>query len=195
MTNAQIPMTNNAPMTNAQLVLGHWSLIGHWCLVIGASALAARVGFEEALQVRLLDLRLARRDVVELAFLHPLFEALDLAEEVLEGVDDEQQGLVVIDLEVLVDHPLELEREALHLRRGHAVLDLAVAAEQARAVDLEFVRAGLVAHEAELDGEPEEARHRLDDALDVEQALVLVGHSFDMVGGLARDLAEAHEHV
>src|SRR5688572_25568109 len=44
-TNAQIPMTNQAPMTNDQapvrLLIGHWSLVidwslrlGHWCFLV-----------------------------------------------------------------------------------------------------------------------------------------------------------------
>ncbi len=46
-------------------------------------------------------------DVVELAAADPVFELVDQLVEVLERVDDEQQRLVVVDLEVLVDHPLD----------------------------------------------------------------------------------------
>jgi hypothetical protein len=69
---------------------------------------------EKALHVGLAHVTPARRHVVELAGLHPRFEHTHLLVQLLEIVHDEQQRLVVVDLEVLVDDPLELQRIALH---------------------------------------------------------------------------------
>ena len=58
-----------------------------------------KLGVQEALQVFFVHFRLARRDVVQLAGLHPVFQLIHQAEQMVEGVDDEQQRLVVVDLE------------------------------------------------------------------------------------------------
>src|SRR5208282_3604057 len=79
----------------------------------------------------------------------------------IERVDDEQQGLIVIDFEGLIDGPFELDRKTLHLRRLDRMLDLSVGAEQTAAVNAKTL-AGT--HEAELYGEPKESGHCLDDA-------------------------------
>src|SRR5579884_4131513 len=76
---------------------------------------AGDFGMQEALQVRLADRRLAGRHIVELAGKHPLFQIADEVEEVVERVHDKEQRLVVIDLERLVDRPLQPNRIPLHL--------------------------------------------------------------------------------
>ena len=55
----------------------------------------------------------SRRDVVQFACLHPLFQTVHQAEKMLEGLHDEQQRLIVVDLESLIDCPFELHRIAL----------------------------------------------------------------------------------
>ena len=67
-------------------------------------------------QIPFVDLGLARADVAHSPLEHPLGQPVDLPEEMLEGIDDEEQRLVVVDLEVLVDHPIELEGIALYPR-------------------------------------------------------------------------------
>ena len=48
----------------------------------------------------------------------------------------------MVDLEALVDGPLDLHREALHRRRLDRVLNLSIGAEQATSVDAQsLVRA------------------------------------------------------
>src|SRR6476620_532040 len=78
---------------------------------------------EEALEVLFDDYRLARGDVAQLAVFHPLLQPVDQAEQVIEGIHDEQQRLVVVDLESLVDSPLELDRIALYVGRYDGVLN------------------------------------------------------------------------
>src|SRR5688572_8396400 len=126
---------------------------------------------QKAAKIRLAHRRLPWSYVVETPIPHPSLELADQIEEVIERVHDEQQRLVVVDLEVLVDHPLQLDGIPLHLGRIDRVGDLAVGAEQAAAVHLESVAAP---HQPELDGEPEEPRHRLEDAADPPDALLLV---------------------
>ena len=58
----------------------------------------------------------------------------------IEGIHDEQQRLVVIDLEALIDGPFQLDRIALHFGRFDGVRDFAVGAEQPAAVDLQIRR-------------------------------------------------------
>ncbi len=53
----------------------------------------------------------------------------------IEGVDDEQQRLVVVDLEGLVDRPLELDRMTLHGRGVDAVFNFPERAQQTASVD------------------------------------------------------------
>ena len=76
----------------------------------------ALAGVQEALQIDLVDLGLARRDLVKLAGFHPGFELIHQAEEVIEGVHDKQQRLIVIDVEGLVpvdDYTLEVSSPGL----------------------------------------------------------------------------------
>ncbi len=68
---------------------------------------------KEGCQVALADRGLPRADIVEPAGLHPFRQPAHFTEEMVEGIHDEEQRLVVIDLEVLVDDPFELERKAL----------------------------------------------------------------------------------
>src|ERR1051325_5109004 len=89
-----------------------------------ASGADARV--EEALQVALTDLGKAGSYVIQLAGAHPAFEGVDQVEDVVEGIGDEEQGLVVVDLRDLVDGPLELGGEALHLGGFDGVLEWAI---------------------------------------------------------------------
>src|ERR1044071_394401 len=117
---------------------------------------AADPGLQETLDVRLAHLRLAGGDVVELPLLHPPLELADQVEEMVERVDHEEEGLVMVDLEVLVHHPLELDGVALDQRAFDAVLDLAERTEEPAPVDLDPLPCGIL-HQAELDGEPEEA--------------------------------------
>src|ERR1041385_8244533 len=134
---------------------------------------AADPGLQETLDIGRAHLGLAGGDVVELPLLHPLLELADQVEEVVERVDDEEEGLVVIDLEVLVDHPLELDRIALDQGALDAVLALAEGAQEAAAVDLDPLPGGIL-HQAELDGEPEEAGQRLLDTDDAPDPLLLI---------------------
>src|SRR5215471_16320094 len=92
------------------------------------------MSLSEAFQIAIVHLRLARGDVAQLAFAHPLFQPVHQAEEMIERVHDEQQRLVMIDFEGLVDGPLELEGIALNPGRRDAVLELAERAEQPASV-------------------------------------------------------------
>src|SRR5207245_8662121 len=116
-------------------------------------------GVEKALYSGPSHARFARRDVIEFAVLHPLLEPVHEAKQVIERVDDEQQRLVMMDLERLVDRPLELDRVALHVGRIDRVLDLAVRAEQPASI---HTQAAPRRHHAEFDGEPKEPSHRCD---------------------------------
>ena len=44
----------------------------------------------------------------------------------IERIHDEQQWLIVVDLEVLVDHPFQLDRVTLDVRRVDRMRNLAV---------------------------------------------------------------------
>src|SRR5947209_4615253 len=79
----------------------------------GKSA-AGGIGVEEAPEVPLVHGGLAGRHVVQLAVSHPAFEGVNQAEEVVEGIHHEKERLVMVDLETLVDDPLQLDRVALH---------------------------------------------------------------------------------
>src|ERR1041385_2352251 len=118
---------------------------------------SADPGLQETLDVRLAHLGLTGGDVVELPLLHPPLELADQVEKVVEGIDHEEEGLVMVDLEVLVHDPLELDGVALHQGALDAVLDLAERTEEPAAVDLDPLPRGIL-HQAELDGEPEEPR-------------------------------------
>lgn len=110
----------------------------------------------------------------------------------LERIDDEQQRLEMIDLKILVDDPFHLERIALNCRRGDGVFEFRGRAEQAAAVGFDFLA---FAHEAELDREPEESRHRLDVAFDLLDLGMFVAELVGALSDHARDFAESHEHV
>ena len=69
------------------------------------------------------------------------------------GIDDEEQGLEVVNLEAPIDGPFELDGIALNLRRLDGVRDLAIGTEEAAPVDLEVVI--LTTHPAQLDSERE----------------------------------------
>ncbi len=113
----------------------------------------------------------------------------------IERIDDEQQRLEVIDLEALVDHPFDLERVALHVGPVDGVGDLAIAGQQAAAVRLQVVAILLAAHQAELDAEPEEARHRLDVAGEPAQLLVLVADGAGLLRCHGGRLAEPDQRA
>ena len=72
---------------------------------------------DKAQEIGLVHFRFTRRDIVQFAIPHPLFKAIDKAEQMIEGVNDKQQRLLVMDLAALDDRPLELNRETLPLRR------------------------------------------------------------------------------
>src|SRR5262249_53621985 len=117
--------------------------------------------------------------------------------QLLEGFEDVVDGLVVVDLERGVADALEVEgapfgdlaggagfcsRLALLFPRTlEGVLALAVAGDQARAVDLD---AAVFLDEAELDCEPEQAA----EALDVRRVVALEG-------GAAVGLEEVREDL
>lgn len=86
----------------------------------------------------------------------------------------------------------ELRREWEQVMASGGWIDLAEAGEQARAVDADFIH---LPHQAEFNGEPEEAGQGADDALEAQEALVLIGDGLDVLGGLAGELAEAYEHI
>src|SRR5262249_44173423 len=120
------------------------------------------------------------------------FEPVYQAEKMVEGFDGEQQGLIMMNLERLIDGPLELNRIALHLRRFDGVLDLSIRAEQSASVYLEIPER---AHESEFDGEPEEARHRANDAGQRFYAFLLVTDAgYDLRGRMGA-LAEADQRI
>lgn len=106
-------------------------------LGVGAAGLWSRnpggrseFGFEEALEVLFVDFWFSGGDVVEFAFFDPGFELVDEGEEVVKGVDDEEEGLVVIYFEVLVDDPFELDRVALDFGAVEAMFEFSVAGEE-----------------------------------------------------------------
>src|SRR6266850_3202186 len=84
----------------------------------------------------------------------------------------------MVDLEVLIDHPFGLRREALHRGRVDAVAQLAVTGQESTAVGPDVARrdgrARGLAHQTELDGEPEESGQPLHDAGEDLDALFLV---------------------
>jgi hypothetical protein len=104
---------------------------------------------------------------------------------VVEVVYDEQQRLVVIDFEVLVDDPFQLQRVALRAVVVDAMDNLSVRREQPRTVHLEVTRGGTT-HQAELHREPEEALQRILDTGQAAQLLCTVGHRAHQFGGQMR---------
>src|SRR5262249_48594256 len=113
-------------------------------------------------------------------------------EEMLERINHEEQRLIMMNLERLVDRPLELHWKPLCGGRFDGVLDLAKRAEQAAAIHTKLV-AG--AHEAEFNREPEESRHRLNDAGERANALFLVANFRHQLGRGMRTLAKADESI
>ena len=65
-------------------------------------------GVQETLQVAFGNFRQTGRHVVQLAFAHPTLQLVHQVEQVFEGVDREQQRLLVVDLRTLVDDPFHL---------------------------------------------------------------------------------------
>src|SRR5579863_6858707 len=114
-------------------------------------------GIEETLHIGLAHRRLARRHVVQLSSTHPRFEFADQFKQMLERLDREQQWLMTVDLEALVDDPLELEWVPLHGRRIDRVRDLAMRAQEPAAIHL-LPASIRPLHESEFDAEPEEPR-------------------------------------
>ena len=92
----------------------------------GVKQLSGRRRLEETAQVGLADRRLASGYVVESALEHPPFELTNELEQVVEGFHREQERLLMIDLEILIDHPFELDGIPLDFRRLDRVGDLAV---------------------------------------------------------------------
>ncbi len=94
---------------------------------VGA-ALPARhlaYGIQKALQIAFVHCGFAGRDVVEFTCAHPQFQLVHQAEQMIEGIHNKQQRLVVVDLETLVNRPFQLNRIALDLGRIDRVLDFA----------------------------------------------------------------------
>src|ERR1022692_4373416 len=108
----------------------------------------------------------------------------------IEGIDDEQQRLVMVDFERLVDGPLQFDWETLHFRRFNSVRDLAVGTEQSAAIHLATVGA---AHLSEFDREPEKARHGSNDAGEAMHSRLPAADSGDELGGCMRALTETHQ--
>src|SRR5580658_1224319 len=97
----------------------------------------------------------------------------------VERVDYEQQGLVVVDFELLVDDPLQLDWIALNARRCQRVRQFSVRAEKSAAVG---AKVPTLPHQAKLDSEPEEPRHRFDNTAQVANPLMLVLYSGYQIG-------------
>src|SRR5689334_278967 len=94
---------------------------------------------EEAREVVLIYLRLAGCDVVQLPTAHPVVQGVDERKQVIEGVHDVKQWLVMVDLKGLVNHPLQHQGPALDLRRIDGMRDLSVGAKQPAPVHLQPV--------------------------------------------------------
>ena len=86
---------------------------------------ARHLGVQKTLQIAFVHCGFAGRDIVEFTLAHPPFQLVHQAEQMIEGIHNEQQRLVVVDLETLVDRPFQLNRVALDLGRIDRVLDLA----------------------------------------------------------------------
>jgi len=110
---------------------------------------------------------------------------------VLEAIHNEQQRLVVVDLEVLIDDPLQLNGITLHFWRVDGMGNLAVGAKQSTPIDLQAL---WVAHEAELHREPKESRQRFEDAGNPLYFLLLrqIGHNFRR---RVRAIPKAHQRI
>lgn len=80
------------------------------------SSCLRNLGFEERVNVLLADQRFAGTDVSELAVAHPIFQNVNLLEELIKGIDHKEKRLIVVDLKVLIDDPFQLKREALDAR-------------------------------------------------------------------------------
>ena len=63
---------------------------------------------QKTLQVPLVDARITGRHVAQPARFEPSFQFIDQAEQVIEGLDHEQQRLEMVDLKSLIDGPFEL---------------------------------------------------------------------------------------
>src|SRR5690242_13571659 len=157
-----------------------------------ASCLLGCRRVQKTLQIRLTDRRLARRHVVQPSVAHPPLELTHQIEEMVEGVDDEQKRLIVIDLEVLVDDPLQLDGIALNLGRLNGVRNLTVGAEQAAAVNLEIA---VPPHQPELDGKPEKSGHRLEDAGDPPNFFFFVFNPRDDLRSRMGAVPEAYQRI
>ena len=113
------------------------------------------------MQVDFVDFRLPRSYMVQLPGFHPPLKFIHQTVQVIEGIDDEQQRLVVVDLEPLVDRPFELNGIPRYFLGADRMLDFAIRAEQSAAINAEPM---FRSHQPEFHGEPEEARHGFDDA-------------------------------
>src|SRR4051812_40352396 len=81
---------------------------------------------QKTLEIRLANGRLARRHVVQSALLHPSLQLAYQFKQVVERIDDKEQRLIVVDLKVLVDDPLELNGVSLYLGRVDRIRNLSV---------------------------------------------------------------------
>src|SRR5918994_4883235 len=151
-----------------------------------------RGSLQKAPQIRLADGRLPRCYVVQPPFSHPLLQLAHQFEQVIERVDDEQQRLIAIDLEVLVDHPFELHGVALHLGGVDVVCYLSERAEQTAAIHAELFP---LTHQAELDSEPKESSHGLEDAGHPPDFFLLILDSRHDLGCGVRAIAEPNQGV
>src|SRR4051794_34731213 len=91
-------------------------------------------GLQKTSQVGLTDRRFSRGDIIQPALLHPLLQFSDQIKKMIEGIDDEEQWLVMIDFEILIDDPFELDRIALYFRRINGVRNFAVGAQESAAI-------------------------------------------------------------
>src|SRR5690349_21355518 len=98
----------------------------------------------------------------------------------------------MVDLEALVDRPLELDWITLDLWRLEAMLKFSVRTQQAAAVSFE---AAPGVHEAELDCEPEEARHGFDVACEALQTEMRIANGRYTLRGGVGTFSETHQRV
>lgn len=119
----------------------------------------------------------------------PAFGLLGCLVDLIKGFDGVEDGLHLAGLELLVEYGVEVEVLDLASSGEHTGA-LAVGGDEAAAVDLDLA---VLADEAELDGEPEEAAHALK-RLVVGEACADLAVVFEEVGedgvGVHGDVAE-----
>src|ERR1041385_8546035 len=110
----------------------------------------------------------------------------------IEGIDNEQQRLVVIDFEGLVNRPFDLNRVPAYVPGFDGMLQLAVGTEESAAIRADTAGP---AHQAKLDGEPKETRHTADDTREAPRPFVRVLNAGGDLDRCMRTIAESYERV